>query len=174
MQRCRQPSMFARLAADQRGGVGLLLAVGAAVLLLVLGTTVAAQTRQELRMAVAETEAAAVEARVQGLFNEAAVLAAESRDWPDTDEVGCVLSGTYPRVCRDVKTRRSVTTTYMGDWEQIPVRVKWQATGTSPVMSTFGWVMIDTVSGDISIWYNHHWCTPSSDYLTYGPCEPGG
>jgi hypothetical protein len=175
LQRCLRRFSFVRpLLSTQHGSAALLLVIGASLLMLIVGTSLATQTRQDLRMAMAETDASTAEARILGLFNEAAVTAADPA-WPVADVTNCPLTGAYPQACLEVKTRRTVTGTYTGvDYDQIPVRVKWQTGPSGPVQYTYGWILIELATNSVSVWNNHHWCTPSNDYWTFGPCQSGG
>ena len=158
---------------NERGIGALALVLGMGVVMLIIASTVAAQARYDLRLSMAETQAVRMEEIVRGVFNEtAAAVAADSR-WPLARSTGCTLVGPYPATCRDVLERRVYYGTDSRAYEQVPVKVLWRASADTAEQETYGWVVVDD-TGAVSVVYYHQVCRPSDDFLTWGPCSPGG
>lgn len=172
------------LVSDQSGGATLLIVIGAMVVILLVAASVAGSARQEIRMSMAESASARVEAMIIGALNEVARRAQEIPNWPDGDpELTDGLSNctpptvSYPSFCRQVLAKRSVTTDSWGDTEQIPIRIVWKPDAQTDAQTSYGWVVVNDAGQVMGVWSYHHWCVPDPLYdpvaPVLGPCKMG-
>lgn len=154
--------------------------------LLLIASTVAGQARSELRMSVAETEAAQVKAILEGAFNAAGLKAQNDPSWPTpvdpewTDgRTPCspdiASGGVYPAFCIQALARRTINAITLDPVDQVPIRVVWKATSDADPREEYGWVLIDPGGGVLGVLRHNYWCAPDPDYdpdnPLLGPCK---